>query len=295
MSSKEAEEVELIDYLRVIWRRRKLVFLMPALSVIIAGVVSLMLPPLYEATAQVRIGRVWEKEIESPYLIVERVDSDAFLSRVIEQVNLPTTPYRMKKGNVVEARVLEGGSTGQKVPLLISIQAHANDPKQAVEIANTVASILTEDHKRRFEEKLNEYLAYEKELSREVVRIEEQMRDLENMIKKQQMNPSVNAPSVILLQAQLEQKNAQFLNFKKELKDVRINNTSSIITEDSKLIAPPILPKESINPRIKLNMAVAGAVSLFLTLILAFFLEYLDQVRIRENKILFHTSDSAGS
>ncbi|MCG3115714.1 MAG: Wzz/FepE/Etk N-terminal domain-containing protein [Candidatus Manganitrophus sp. SA1] len=277
------EQVELIDYLRVIWRRRMLILLGTVFCVILAGAISFILPPVYEASAQVRIGRVWDKEMENPYLTKEMIGSDAFLDRVIGQLNLPITPYQMKKRKTIEVEVLEGGVVGQKLPLLLGIRVRAQDPQQAVDISNTVSRLLIEEHQRRFDEKLKEYISYEKEVEREVARIEEQITDLEKMVKKQLLNPSVNAPSVILLQAQLEQKTAQLLGFKKELRDTRINNASSIVTESSKLVAPPVLPKDQINPRIKLNMAMAGMLGFFISLLLGFFLGYLEKVRIHES------------
>lgn len=252
-------------------------------SIIVAGGISFILPPVYEASAQVRIGRVWDKDMENPYLTKEMVGSDAFLNRVIGQLNLPTTPYQMKKRKTVEVDVLEGGAVGQKFPLLLGIRVRSNDPQQAMDISNMVSHLLIEEHQRRFDEKLKEYVNYEKEMEREVSRIEEQITDLDKMIKKQLLNPSVNAPSVILLQAQLEQKTAQLLGFKKELRDTRINNSSSLVTESSKLIAPPVLPTDQINPRIKLNMAMAGMLGFFTSLLIGFFLGYLEKVRIQES------------
>jgi len=268
------KEVELIDYIRVVWRRRRLIVFSTIISIMLAGIVSFFMPPVYEVTAQLRIGRVWDKEIESHYLTKELVGSDGFLSRVIKRLNLPLTPYIMKKRKTISVEVLEGGGASQRFPLLLNIQIRTNDPQQALDISNAVSSILIEEHQGRYEEKLKEYRSYEEELKREVGRIEEQINDLERMIKKQSLSPSVNAPSVILLQAQLEQKNVQLLNLKKELKDTRLNNASSIITEMTKLISPPILPKERISPKIELNMAIAGFLGFFLALTLALFLEH---------------------
>lgn len=277
------DQIELIDYLRVVWKRRKLIFLGTALSILIAGGITLFMPPRYEATAQIRIGRVWDKDIENPYLASELIMSDSFLTKVIQKLSLNITPYKMKDKKIIEVRLLEGGTVvGQKLPVLVSVQTHSHDPQEAVDLGRAVGEFVIEEHRGRFQERLKEYQSYEKDLEREVTRIEGQLNDLEVFIKKQSLNPTVSAPSVILLQAQLEQKSAQLLNFKKELKDARINNSSSMVTEETKLIAPPVLPKEPVNLRIKLTMAVVGAVSLLATLILSFFLEYLEQVRIRE-------------
>lgn len=277
------DELELIDYLRMLWKRRKFILLGTIFSVAAAGVISLALPPWYEATAQIRIGRVWDKDIENPYLASEFITSDAFLTKVIQKLNLQTSPYKMKKKGIVEVHLLEGGTTvGQKFPVLLGIQTHARSPQEAVDLGNAVAGFLIEEHKQRFGERLKEYQSYEKDLALQVGRIEEQINDLEGFLKKQSLNPTVNAPSVILLQSQLEQKSVQLLNFKKELKETRINNTSSIVTEDTKLIAQPILPEEHMNPKVKLIMTVAAVLGLFISLVLAFFLEYLERVRFRK-------------
>lgn len=286
-NSSMEEEVELIDCLRVIGRRRNLILLGIFLPLIVVGIIGFFLPPVYEATAQVRVGRVWEKEIENPYLIVERILSDDFLSKVIQRLNLPASPQEIRKGKAIEARVVEGGTTGQMLALLLSIEARSNDPKMSVDIVNLVANLIIEESKGRFEEKLNEYRTYEKELDREVKRIEEQIDDLGKMIKKQQLSPTVNAPSVILLQAQLEQKSVQLLAFKKELKDTRINNNSSIVTESTKLISPPFFPQYRVNSGIKLKMGFAAILGFSVTLMLSFFLEYLERVRARESKSRF--------
>lgn len=281
MTDPVTEGVELIDYLRIIWKRRRVIIFGTLLSVITGGVVSLFLPPRYEASAQIRIGRVWDKEVDNPYLVSEFINSDAFLARVVDRLNLSLSPYELKKERTIDISVLEGGA-GQKLPLLLLIRTHYDDPQKAVDIANVVSSLLIEEHQLKFEEKLREYETYEKELSQETARIEQQIVDLEGLIKKQAINPQVNAPSVILLQAQLEQKSAQLLNFKKELMTTKINNNSSIATENSKLIAPPVLPKNHVNPKTLLNMAVAGGGGFFISLVSAFFLEYLERARIRK-------------
>lgn len=286
-SSHIEEEVELIDCLRIIGRRRRLILLGIFLPLITVGIIGFFRPPVYEATAQVRVGRVWEKEIENPYLIVERIMGDAFLSEVIQRFNLSASPQQIRKGKVIEVNVIEGGIAGQKLALLISIEARSSDPKTSVDIVDMVANLIIQESKGRFEEKLNEYKAYEEELDREVKRIEEQIDDLGEMIKKQQFNPTVSAPSVILLQAQLEQKSVQLLAFKKELKDTRINNVSSIVTESTKLISPPFLPKYRVNSGIELKMGFAAILGFSVTLMLSFFLEYLVRVRARESKSRF--------
>ncbi|HXF90369.1 MAG TPA: Wzz/FepE/Etk N-terminal domain-containing protein [Candidatus Nitrosotenuis sp.] len=288
MDNQKSIETELIDYVLVISRRRKFIFLGTFLLVVIAGVVSFTLPPLYEATTQIKIGRVWDKELENPYLTSELINSDAFLEKVIKKLNLSITPFQLKRKELIKTRVLEWGASGQKIPVLLTIQTRSHDPQEAVNLGNVIGDFLVEDHQQRYEERLKEYKEYEKDLRFQVTRIEEQVNELEQLIKKQSLNPAVSAPSVILLQAQLEQKSAQLLTFKKELKDTRINNYSSLVTENTRIVSMPVLPREHINPHVVLNMVLTGMLGFFITLILAFFLEYLKKARTREVGVYSH-------
>lgn len=280
--SKIADEIELIDLLRVIWSWRKFILLIPLILMMLAGAVTQLLPEKYETTALIQIGRVWEKEIENPHLTREWMQSDDFFAQVIDKLKLETTPSQMKLNKMIQSEVLESGPSGKKVSVLLSLRVHAETPQQPVEIAQAVADLLIEKHQSRFNERLHEYQNYEEGLSNTVSRIERAIIELELLIKKQQMAPVVNAPSVILLQSQLEQKNVQLLGFKRELKDTRINNNSKIMTENTRLIAVPIIPTNPVGPRVLLFISVAGVLGLFSALILAFFLDYLKQARSRE-------------
>jgi len=284
--SNAGDEIELIDLLRIIWSRRNFIIFTTLILMAIAGGISWMLPKKYETTAYIQIGRVWEKEIENPYLTREWLGSDAFFVQIIEQLNLDTTADQMRKNKRIQAEVLESGPTGKKLPLLLSVRVYDEIPQQTVDIAQTVTNLLIKRHESRFQERLHEYQIYEKSLSHDVAQIENAIRELELLIQKQQMAPVVNAPSVILLQSQLEQKNVQLLGFKRELKDTRINNNSKIMTENTRLISAPIIPTKPVGPRIVLFSSLAGALGFISALVLAFFLEYLKQVQSREAEYL---------
>lgn len=280
--SDREDEIELIDLLRIIWSRRYFIIFTSLTLMVLAGAVTQTLPKKYETTALIQIGRVWEKEIENPYLTREWMGSDAFFVQIIKRLNLDTTADQMRKDKHIQSEVLESGPSGKKVALLLSVRIHNAVAEQTVNIAQAVANLVIEKHEIRFQERLHEYQVYEKGLSHDVAQIERTTRELEGFIKKQQLAPVVNAPSVILLQSQLEQKNVQLIEFKKELKDTRINNNSKIMTENTRLIASPIIPTKPVGPRIVLFISVAGVLGFVGALFLAFLLEYLKQAGSRE-------------
>ncbi len=277
------EEVELIDYLRVIWKRRWLIVGGTLICMLAALVVSLLLPKVYETSLNLQIGRVWEKPIESPYRVTEIINSEPFLDKVRKKMGLDQTAHEMKTGKVVVAESIEGGKiSDQGNPILVSILTKARTPEKTVELVQTVADLVIQEHKPRFDELISEYVRYEKELKDQIQVIQKEIDELDVILKRQRTNPKVNAPAVILLQAQLEQKQSQLLEFVRELRDVRMNNTSRARTEKTQVILPPVLPEDHVTPKTRLNVLIAGIFGLISVLMLAFFLEYLERVKRRE-------------
>jgi uncharacterized protein involved in exopolysaccharide biosynthesis len=191
----------------------------------------------------------------------------------------------MKKDKIIVANAvdyIEGGvQLGWKVPLLINIVARANDPEKTVELASIVANLVIQEHKTRFDEIMNRHYTYEKELEGQIQAIQKEINEFGSTHKGNRINPQVNTSVFILLQAQLEQKQAQLLGFIRELRDVRLSNIRS---ENTRIILPPILPKVHVNPKTTLNALISGIIGFFSSLLFAIFIEYLEQVRIREFK-----------
>jgi len=280
----ENEEVELIDYLNVIWKRSGLILGGVVVCMVAAGGVSLLLPKVYETSLDLKMGQLWkrnsEQVIDNPYRVAEIINSTPFLNQVKEKAGLTQTAYEIKKKRIIMAKTIAGGKVSLgKDPVLINIVTKGYAPQEAVQIAETVSDLIIQEHGVRFEELLNEYKRYEKELESHVAVIKKELQQLDKIIKGQRVNPAINAPAVILLQAQLEQKQTQLVGLGRELRDVRISNARS---ENTRVIFPPVLPEIHVYPKLVLNVAIAGIVGLIFVLLLAFFLEYLENVKRRE-------------
>lgn len=277
-ASLSEEEIELIDYLRVIWKRRWLIVGGTLACMIVALAVSLMQPKMYETTLDLKIGQVWQNPIDDPNLVAAVINNEPFLDKVREKTGLSYTAYQMKKGKTVAAKVVD------KAPLLVNVVTREHSPKKAVELAEAVADLVIHEHQLRFDELMSEHIRYEKDLESQVQAMQREIQELDVTLKQQRTNPQVNAPAVILLQAQLEEKQGQLVNFIRELREVKSSNASKARSENTRVILPPPLPEDHVNPKTRLNTMIAGIVGLMAFLMLAFFLEYLDQVKRRERQ-----------
>jgi len=270
------QEIELMDYLRVIWKRRWLIVGGTLVSMIAALVVSLIQPEMYQTTLDLKIGQVWQNPIDDPNLVAAVINNEPFLDKVRQKTGLSYTAYEMKKSKTVVAKVVD------KAPLLVNVVAREHSPKKAVELAETVADLIILEHQPRFEELISEYIRYEKELESQVQVMQRELQELETILKRQHTNPQVDASDLVLFQSQLEGKKGQLVNFIRELRDVKNNNTSKSRSDNTRVIFPPPIPENHVNPKSGLNMMIAAIIGLMVFLLLAFFLEYLDQVKHKE-------------
>ena len=266
----EEDEVSLYDYIKVISKRKWLIIIGTFTCILAAALVALYLPKTYEVVLDLRIGKVWGTSVEDPDLVSEKLTSDAELAKVIERLGLEISSQSLKK--TVRASVLHDGS-------LVRLVVRASTPQRATKIVNAVANLAVKEHQDRYEKVMSTYYQYEKDLAGQVKKVESDISVMKATLSDLQKNPQTNAPAVILLQAQLEQKEAQLVGFVRELRDVHINNHSLMKSYVTQIENPAVEPESPVAPRKKQIVLIAGVLGGMVALFMAFLLEYLEKMR----------------
>ena len=99
----EEKEVDLRDYIRVIRKRKKIILLIFIVAVISSGIISFFLPPTYEVTSTVRIGKIIDidtlqrEPIESSIAASKFLKGPGILTETIKDLKLPYTLEKMKE------------------------------------------------------------------------------------------------------------------------------------------------------------------------------------------------------
>jgi len=141
----EEQEVSLKDYIRVIKKRKKIILLLFFIAVIVTGIISFLLPPVYEARLTVKIGDIidvdtLEKElIESPIAASKFLKGPQILLEAIKDLKLPYSLEKFyEKVSVEPVRETED---------LVQVKVDVNNPEEAVNITNYLAKKLLDRHK----------------------------------------------------------------------------------------------------------------------------------------------------
>ena len=203
----EEDEVSLYDYIKVISKWKRFIIIGTSVCIFTAGVVSLLLPKVYEASLDLKIGKVWGSSIEEPALVSETITSESFLVKVINELNLKLSPQELKEA--MKASVIKNN--------LIRVTVKASIPAKTVEITNAMANLIIGNYKDKYNKAMAFYHQYEEDLSGQVTETKTAIGEMKTTLSILQKNPQTNAPAVILLQAQLEQKESQLTNYIREL------------------------------------------------------------------------------
>lgn len=161
--------MSILQFARILWARRMIIFLAPLLLVVIATIAVFVLPPKYEAKSRVMLDvikpdPVTGQVLSSPFLRAyiqtqtELIKDDAMAVRVIDALKLASDPelqegYAKRKSDEgedsfntwaartiaanVEAHLIEGSN-------IIEIGYAAKDPDRARDVANALAKVYIE-------------------------------------------------------------------------------------------------------------------------------------------------------
>lgn len=285
LKAMNQEEIELSVYINILWKRRRLIIGGVLICMLLAWPMSLLIPKVYETSLFLEVGQVWEKPLDDTYRVAEIINSEPFLDKIRERTHFPMTASEMRRHGIITARTVEGNKKAVMViPSLVEIVSRDGAPEKTIDLAQAAADLLIQEHKNRFDALMKEYGNYESNLEEQSGKVQKEIEELDALLKRQRTNPQVNAPAVILLQAQLEQKQSQLLGYVRELRDVRISNRSNTRTENTRVIYPPILPIDYVSPKIVQNVVIAGVAGITILILLVFLLESINKMKEDLNK-----------
>jgi len=310
------ENTELIDYLGVIWKWKLLIILITVVCAVTSGVVSFVLPKIYQSSVIVEVGRVPRhrgtareqiEPIEDIESVSEVLESDEMLSKIKEKFNLPATLGGIRARLDVEP--ILGKYIGSRLEArLIKITFEDQGPQLTVDVLNTLSDSLMEQHLKEYQASI-ESLDEEINNSQDEINLQndyqkvvrEQIKVADKAIAETRKELSelslknISPLEVLFLRSTLRDQERRIADFHRELKDVELSmqhlkdkivyiEHMRAVSENTKVRNKPIKPDGPVRPKKKLNAIIGGVVGLVAAIILAFFFEYLQTVRVRKRE-----------
>ena len=142
----EKNTIELMDYLRVIWKMKYMIIIGTLVCVILAGAASFLLPEIYQASVTFMVSEPKMAEVSNlrtaPYFIKYPIKTyegiiknRSLIAKIIEKFKLDVAPYEMTLDDLNENIIVESSSDSK----LIILKVEFPDPDLAQQIANELA------------------------------------------------------------------------------------------------------------------------------------------------------------
>ncbi|MCU1499996.1 MAG: hypothetical protein JWM47_3949 [Acidimicrobiales bacterium] len=253
-STGHSSELDLRDYLRVLWRRRRVVVLTTLAAVAAAIAASLTQAPTYEATAKLVLGN----QSTDPFTTtVVQVNQDRAVQTEIQVFS--------SRPVIDDVRKLIGAAPAVKVSALgqtnaIAVTARAPEPDQAAEIANAYTRAYIDTSRAQSVADLNAA----------AVQIQKKVDDLQNQITALDLRPGDPASKV----AQRDSLVSQQAVYRQKLDQIQV--AIPLQAGGAEVSTPATSPSSPAEPRPVRSAILALAIGLVLGVGTALLLEYLD-------------------
>ncbi len=228
----EEDEINLIDYLRVLWKWKWLIVAGTLVCAIIAAVISLQMPRIYEISTVIEPGIAGIKAdggfmyIDSVANISGKISEGIYNRKVEEALHLDTLKTRVGFKSTVSK-----GSNAVK----ITSQWQEGDTDLGVKVVRQMVGLLSSDYGKIVEQRKGDYDKQVFMEQNEISKIKTERKDIDKQIKLELSEIEKTRNDIRLQQATLENIRQRKGELLEELKGVK-ENTEKIVQQRDALL-----------------------------------------------------------
>jgi len=225
------DEIDLADYLRILWKWKRLIISGTLICGFVAGIVSFLMPEIYEVSSVIEPGIIgFNKEgsfiyVDSPVNIKEKINKGAYNREIQKALHLdPKAKIKFEVTTGREAKVIKITSQWEEKKINLGVEA-----------TQKLLQLISNDYKKVVEQRKSDINKQILLKQNEISKIETQKKDIDKQIKLK-----LNKIEKIQREIKLQQANLENIREKKkvlleEMKKVK-ENTEKIIQQRDKLL-----------------------------------------------------------
>ncbi|MDP3014079.1 MAG: Wzz/FepE/Etk N-terminal domain-containing protein, partial [Candidatus Subteraquimicrobiales bacterium] len=255
------DEINLYDYWKVIVKRKILIIGLFLVATLAAAIISLLMPKIYRGEVILKLPAITAKELLG---IIGKIDAEK-----IKNI-LPETHHLIAG---IKLNVLKDST--DKLQLIIEAKNTNGIPAAMTEFAAYLNnfSIIT----RAVEEERQRLLKQSEELSKVIEQSNKLAESYEKLLKTGKLIPmgfNIAGFNIAGFNPIDIRKKISDWEVEKFTIEQALNRPKGV-----EMIEKPSILKNPVKPKIKMNIALAGMVSLFVGVFLVFLMEYVEKMR----------------
>lgn len=271
-NNENNDEISLIDCIRVIRQRKKQVLAIFIAFVVIATIISFIMPKTYEASTLLEIGQIRNNPLETAKDVKVFLEQENTLRVLAPTFNVPEKKWPKLK-RLITVKPLERF-------LYISVRG-----RSAEEVQKRIEAVvvLVQDRHRHILNKEKEILQDEiNQIKADLAAAEERINDFTKKLAR--LEYPKTAAEVLLAQSYISTLNdekANVRNYQQSLLDKEHELAYGL--RETRVEVPPSKPLLPIAPKKKINIIAGAALGLFAGICYAFIAEYWEKNKYKLN------------
>lgn len=225
------ETVSLKDYWMVIRKSRNFILIGTVVSVIVAGLITLILPKIYQSSMILQIGEFYlplraagvnVKLIEEPEVTVKMIVSDAVLAEVRKELKFDISLNGLR-GKLTVIPFKKNDGRKEMLPYL-EVTCQGRSPDKTVDTLNALAQVIVGRHRLKYE-------AVQRTLRNRIINCQEKISASEKIV-------SEKTKSVLEIRKSItrgEQDSREFIEEMKKLSDSDMTPVDLLFLQGSSL------------------------------------------------------------
>lgn len=247
-------EVDLREFVRVLQRRKKIIFGVTLVAVLSAALMSFIIPKVYRADAIIEIGNLVNISdaysiipIEPPLQVKEKIEKSIYGTKAWDKFGFQSMP-KIKAAN----------TSGTSI---VALSVEASDPEGVKNYLVIICDEIAADHKNKSEERRSIF-------QKKILETEDMISKLKIAIDSRQGSNTGYYLQIVELQRQLDMQRQLELERQLDRFGSALASVSNTV-----VIKQPVVSVVN-KPRIVLNIALAAILGIFTGIFLAFVIDW---------------------
>ncbi|TDO91291.1 subunit length determinant protein [Halanaerobium saccharolyticum] len=260
-------EIDLREYIMLLWENKFFIIGLTAAAVIIAFLVSsFVMAPTYQTRARIQLSN-YEGLYSEPSTAVQLLSSTDLMQNVMSGLGIEMSAARLNSYINSNLTVSQIGSTS-----ILSITVKNNEPQLTLNIAEGIINNFESDSNQYFQNKIENEREYISDLKADLKEINSDIERNQELIAASREAGELETASLLI------QENTALQNSKRELrKAIEEKETKLLNFYPLEVLDAPYLPENPISPNIRLNVAIAAVLALMLAVFIIFFKEFMKE------------------
>ncbi|QZA32876.1 Wzz/FepE/Etk N-terminal domain-containing protein [Hydrogenibacillus sp. N12] len=266
------DEIELIDLIRIIWKHRLLVVIVPILFGVAAYGISLWMKPTYESSAQIVLSNMDDPVYSDAENAKALLLSRDTLAPIMEELDLPFHGVGdFKKTLQVE---------GQSKRIAITMKYH--DPKVAQAVVDRIVKHFMEQSNAAYLEKRKLVEEMRSSLLQLQQATQESLARNKAALASIEANPHLSNEEKDITRARLiDYISRDEYSLKDFIQQIQQIDQQLLSMKEAQIIEQPTLPRRPVAPKKGLNAIIGFVLGLMLAFVYVFIRAYFEQYGYR--------------